>query len=179
MIHQMHGMTLFEGPATIPTLPQYLDAHAEAVQGIVANLDATGDIAPMFYFVDKSGGQHVLLPTYQNKDADVMAFKAIMAQKDAVMYALVTSAWMLVFDAKDPAKTQAQMDTFEREGTGGAFRDQRIEIAQITVGDHTQSLTRTWRMRRSDSGVTLIQETDLDGMLSQGRMVDLLAKPKH
>jgi hypothetical protein len=179
-IVMMRGATISDsGP--IPSLNEYLDIHEQGMKAVVAQFKKPeDDIAPIFYFIDAKGGEHCVFPDYRDKNRDVAAFRAIMEDKGAVMYCLVTSAWMVKFPTTDQAKAKEQMATFEREGSGGSLKHLRVEIAQVSAGDRNGTVTRMWQMHRNPhtGRVTLTNEGD-QSLAMTGRMVDLLAEPRH
>jgi len=156
------------GPATVPTLDQFMVMQDTALKAFIARLRGEEDIYPMFIFVDPLGRHWSMIPSYDDKDIEWLTFKATAFERSAVLYAVITSAW------RSGSLTPEQFATYQREGWTPELLKHRIEVAEVLAGDRERTLMRDYQMHRENGIVRLEELPQPPDEQRIGRMFDML-----
>lgn len=156
------------------TLEQWLDMNCVYLQAAIKDLPANGDLPPTFAAMkDDTPVVFGLDLLHFDKAVAVNLFKAGIRAIDADQYAIIAAAWYVRIAAEE---ANAAVQVIDREGTGGAYKDQRRECYQVTVGDRERSLVALFDVERDWKGkiCKLVRRTEGVPKEFFGRMVDLL-----
>ena len=156
------------------TLDDWLAANCRYLEEAVQDLPAKGDLPP-FFAAMKDGMPIVVGLDFRSLDKAlaVNLFQAVLKRAGADQYAIIAAAWYVrVRHDENVGATFRQLD---REGTGGAYKDQRRECYQVVVGDRERSLGALFDVERDYKGKIrrLIRQSGTPKDMF-GRMVDLL-----
>jgi hypothetical protein len=156
------------------TLDDWLAANCRYLDAAVQDLPAKGDLPP-FFAAMKDGMPLVVGLDFPRLDKAlaISLFQAVLRRAEADQYAIIVAAWYVkVRRDQNFGATFRQLD---REGTGGAYKDQRRECYHVVVGDCERSLAALYDVERDYKGKIrrLIRQP---GIMPDhiGRMVDLL-----
>lgn len=156
------------------TLSAYLDRNIAFVEREAVG--KKGDLAPMLAWVTEDGDYIKLLDMHpQRKAAEMARCRTLMREQGAVRYALIAAAWALKLD---PAEEKAARQIVGESGTGHpVYRQRRVEIYMVSVGDRAGSLVATLEVARNKHTGRITGLTRMAGTADrvEGRMTNLLS----
>jgi hypothetical protein len=157
------------------TLEEWLTANCGYLELAVRDLPAKADLPPFFAAIKDDMPLIFGIDLMQfDKTVAVQLFQAGLKAMGAEKYAIIAAAWYVKVNIDDAAV----VEVIDREGIAGAYKDQRRECYQVTVGDHERSLIAIYDVERDWKGkirrLTLQKKGAAKSMI--GRMVDLLVE---
>lgn len=163
---------------TILSLKEWMTSNCNYLERAVQDVPANGDLQPFFAAMKDDTPMIFGVDLLQFDKAFVVdLFKAFLHTVGADQYAIIAAAWYVKLPRVEAERAVPVLD---REGTGGAYKDQRRECYQITVGDRERSLIALYDVERDWKGKIrrLIRRTGVGGMPEGlfGRMVNLLVE---
>jgi hypothetical protein len=163
-------------PQPIKTLGEYLEFQIGFLKDAIQTMRPVEDLCPALSFVASDGRYGLGFTEFgdgQDKAQQMVAFRGLLEEVDAVQYGITAAAWEVVLLKPSPEEMEAVM----AEGTA-RYKETRKEIYHVTVGDKDATRVVALDVVRDAKNVIvdLVRRPEVISPDLEGRMVGLLQK---